>query len=137
MYLKTDVVLLAYRFPTFRKTCMDAYKLDPLHYYTAPGLSLDALPKQTKIDLELHADIDMHLFIEKGDISMVFKRQPKAYNPHTADYNPEKENNFIMYNDANNLYGGAMNRSFPYSGFKWLTKNDQNNGKFKKETGKC
>ena len=28
-----------------------------------------------------------------------------------------------------------MNQPLPYSGFKWLTKNDQKNGKFKSETG--
>ena len=32
---------------------MDAYKIDALHYYTAPGLSWDALLKRTNIDLEL------------------------------------------------------------------------------------
>ena len=81
----------------------------------------------------------MHLFKEKGMhgcISIVSKRHAKANNPHTADYNPENENNYIMYYDANNLYGWAMNQPLPYSGFKWLTKNDQNNGKFKRETGK-
>ena len=53
---------------------MDAYKLDPLQIYTAPGLSRDALPKQTKIDLDLLTDNDMHLFDMRGGISMASKR---------------------------------------------------------------
>ena len=113
-------------------------QLDPLHYYTAPGLSRDALLKHT-VDLELLTDIDMHLFIEKGmcgGISMVSKRHAKVNNLHTADYNPVKENKYIMYYNANNLYSWAMNQPLPYSGLKWLNMNDQKNGKFKRETRK-
>ena len=61
--LKTDLTLLADVFLTFRRTCMNAYKLDPLHYYTAPGLSWDALLKYTGIKLELLTDYDQHIFI--------------------------------------------------------------------------
>jgi hypothetical protein len=152
LYLKTDVLLLADVFQKFRETCMNNYKLDPLHYYTAPGLSWDALLKYTKIELELLTDIDMHLFIEKGmrgGISMVSKRHAKARNKETLEdydcfeidsFEEEKlisnsdENgfvkddslvefskpNYIMYLDANNLYGWAMSQPLPYSGFKWI-----------------
>ena len=44
---------------------MGFYKLDPLNYYTAPGLSWDALLKHIKIDLEFFTDMAMHLFMEK------------------------------------------------------------------------
>ena len=72
----------------------------------------------------------MHMFIEKGmrdGISMDSKRHAKANNPHTADYEPEKDNNYIMYNDANNFYWWEMSKPLPYSGFKWKETKD---GKF-------
>ena len=74
---------------------MDAYKADPLHCYTAPGLSKDALLKHTNVDNDLLTDVDMHLSIEKcmcGGISMVSKRHAKANNLNTTDFNPKKEN---------------------------------------------
>ena len=37
-------------------------------------------------------------------------------------YNSGKENKYITYLDANNLYGWATSQYFPYSEFKWLNK---------------
>lgn len=47
LYLKSDVLFLADVFENFRKTSLKHYKLDPCHYYTAPGLAWDACPKET------------------------------------------------------------------------------------------
>ena len=41
IYLQLDVLLLADFFEKFRRTCLDFYKLDPVHYYTTPGLAWD------------------------------------------------------------------------------------------------
>ena len=35
-------------------------------------------------------------------------------------YDEYEESNFIIYLDANNLYGWTMSQYLPYSGFKWL-----------------
>ena len=49
LYLKTDVILLAEVFENFRTNCLAAYELDPAHYYTTPGLSWDAMLKNTQV----------------------------------------------------------------------------------------
>ena len=59
---------------------------------------------------------------------MVSLRHAKANNPHTADYNPKKENYYIMYHNANNLYGLAMN-TLVSSGLPRMTKNGKLKGK--------
>ena len=123
LYCRTDVLLLADVFETFRKTCMGQYSLDPAHYYTSPGLSWDALLKKTGVELELLTDYDQHLFIEKGlrgGISMVSKRYARANNPLIEGYNSSKPNTHILYLDANNLYGWAMSQPLPTGGFKWV-----------------
>ena len=122
LYVKTDVALLADVFENFRKLCLQQYGLDPAHYFTSPGLSWDALLKKTGVELELFTDLEMHLFVERGirgGISMVSKRYAKANNPLVSGYDESKPSSYIMYLDANNLYGWAMSKPLPKSGFKW------------------
>lgn len=122
IYLRTDVLLLADVFETFRNTSMQNYDLDPANYFSAPGMSWDALLKKTKVQLELLTDIDMHLFSEKGlrgGVCMASKRFAKANNPMCPDYDNTMPTNWIMYLDANNLYGWAMSQLLPVGGFQW------------------
>ena len=58
LYLKTDVLLLANVFENFRSNCLENYRLDPCHYYSTPGLSWDAMLRQTKVNLDLISDFD-------------------------------------------------------------------------------
>ncbi|KAL9971964.1 hypothetical protein ACROYT_G018195 [Oculina patagonica] len=122
LYVETDVTLLADIFENFRNICKEKYELDPANYFTSPGLSWDALLKKTGVQLELLTDYDMHLFVERGirgGISMVSKRYAKANNPCVEGYDPSKPKKHIMYLDANNLYGWAMSKPLPKSGFRW------------------
>ena len=123
LYNRTDVLLLADIFETFRKTSLRQYGLDPAHYYTSPGLSWDALLKKTGVELELLTDYDQHLFIEKGmrrGISMVSKRYARANNPRVEGYDTNQPTSHILYLDANNLYGWAMSQPLPVSNFRWV-----------------
>ena len=123
LYLATDVLLLADVFENFRDTCLKSYKLDPVHYYSSPGLAWDAALKMTKVKLELLTDPDMHLMVEdgkRGGISMITNRYSKANNKYMASYDESKPSKYIIYLDANNLYGWAMCQSLPTGNFKWI-----------------
>ena len=106
LYLKTDVLLLCDVFEKFIKTSLEYYCLDPSHYFSSPGLSWDAMLKMSGIKLKKINDVNVHLFIEqgmKGGISYISKR-----------YSSIKNNNTIVYWDANNLYGWAMIQPLPF-----------------------
>ena len=123
LYLQTDVLLLSDVFENFRKTCLKHYKLDPCHYYTAPGLAWDACFKETKHEIELLKDYDMLMLFEqgkRGGISHISKRCAEANNKYMKDFDESKPSTFIQYLDANNLYGWAMSQKLPTHGFKWI-----------------
>ena len=124
LYNDSDALLLVDVFENFRDICSKIYGLDPVHYYTAPGLAWDACLKMTGINLELLNDVDMLLMFEKGirgGISIISNRYGEANNKYMKCFNKNKLLKFLMYLDANNLYGCAMSEKLPTHGFKWLT----------------
>ena len=132
LYLKTDVLLLADVMENFRKLCEKHYELDPAHFFTIPGMAWDAMLKITGIELELLKDgqIEMLLMIEKGirgGISNAFKRYAKANNKFMKNFDPELKSSFIVYLDANNLYGWAMSKPLPVGGFEWMSEKELEN----------
>ena len=124
LYLMTDVLLLADIMESFRKVCRTNYGLDPLWYYTAPGLAWDACLEVTGIELDLISDPDMYLFTEmgiRGGISTITKRHAAANNKYMSGYDSGKSGRYIPYLDANNLYEWAMSQPLPYKKFEWMS----------------
>ena len=77
IYFNSDVLLLTDFLEKFRDTCISNYGLDPLHYYTLPGLAWDVALKMSRVNSELITDIDTHNFLEQsiyGGISMILNR---------------------------------------------------------------
>ena len=131
LYNECDALLLADVFENFRDLCLKIYGLDPVYYFTAPGLAWDACLKTTDINLELLSDPNMLLMFEKGirgGISMISNRYGEANNKYMSKgFNRNKLKKHLMYLDANNLYGCAMSEKLPTHGFKWLTSGEMEN----------
>ena len=125
LYNESDALLLADVFENFRDLCLKIYGLDPVYYFTAPGLAWDACLKMTNINLELLSDPNMLLMFEKGirgGISIISKRYGEANNKYMGKkFNKNKLSKYLMYLDANNLYGCVMSEKLPIHSFKWLS----------------
>ena len=79
----------------------------------------------TKVELELLTDIDMLLMVEKGTrggICQAIHRYSEASNKYMKNYNKDIISSYLMYLDANNLYGWTMSQKLPVNGFKWVKK---------------
>ena len=122
LYLCTDVILLANVFEAFRDTCLEHYKLDPVHFYTLPGLAWKACLRKTRVRLELLTDPDMLLMFERGirgGITQAVHRNAVVNNEYMGEvYNPKEESSYLQYLDANNLYGWVMSQPLPTGRFR-------------------
>ena len=107
---------------------------------SAPGLSWDAVLKMTKIKLELIPYPDMCVFFEKvtrGGLSYISNRYCKARNKYFKYSDPKQESKHIIYLDANKLYGYAMSKFLPISGFKWIDPKEFESNKYTNNSSKA
>ena len=84
----------------------------------------------------------MFQFIEKGmhgGVSYIANRYGKGNNKYRKEYNEKGPSKYIMYLDANNLYGWAMSQYLPTDGFRSLTEKEINKidlAKYKEDSKK-
>ena len=89
LYLKSDTLLLADVFESFRKMCLKICQLDPAKFLSAPGLAWQAALKKKEVKLKLLTDIDMLLMVTNGireGICHAVHRYTKANNKYMKDY---------------------------------------------------
>ena len=131
LYLKTDTLILACVVEEFRSLCYKTYGLDSAHYFTCSHLSGDAFLKKCRADLELLTDrthLEMVENMVRGGVSSVFEeRFFKANNRYVPEHNYNEYDTYGVLLDANNLYGGVMEKfPLPLNSFEKLSEFDLN-----------
>ena len=92
-----------------------------------------------KVELKLFSDLDMYTFFEKdmrGRVSYNFNGYNKANNKYLKSHDPKQESKHIIYFDVNNVYGYAMSKFLPTSGFKWIDPKEFNVNKYTSDSSK-
>ena len=75
----------------------------------------------------------------RGGVSYIANRYGEANNKCVKEYDEKAPSKYIMYLDANNLYGWAMSQYLPTSGFRWFTEKEINStdlSKYKEDSEK-
>ena len=122
VYLGTDVLIPADVSEKFRQVCMKVYKLDPVHFFSAPNLSWNAMLIATRVDLGLLSDIDM-LFFERGirgGINGIGELRHFRANKRDLDvFDESKANVYGAFFDVTSLYAGTMQQTLPVDSYEW------------------
>ena len=87
---------------------------------SGPELAWQACLKMTKVESELLTNTGMLLMVEKGTrggICQAIHRYSKA-NKYMKNYNKNIISSYLMYLDANSLYGWTMSQKLPINDFK-------------------
>ena len=80
-----------------------------------------SLFKKSGVKLELLTDIDMLFTVEKrirGAICHAIHKYANGKSKYMKNYDKNIESSYLMYLDANNLYGWGMSQKLPVNGFK-------------------
>lgn len=131
LYVCMDTLQLADILQETRKVYQRVHRLDMFQFYGLPGYTWAAFQYHLgnspyRPQLFMEGEMDKVCFIARairGGCSDSMLRYSKVNNPHMEfpkDYDPERPNTYLLYLDANNLYGWAMSQDLPYGDFQWM-----------------
>ena len=106
-YMYNDTLQLADAFEEFRRTCIDEFNIDPVHFQGAPGytwyLGLTHNPDLFKVitNQDIYLDIQSQI---RGGISQVMHRYCNV---------EDKPNESMFFLDVNSLYSKCMTYKLP------------------------
>lgn len=106
-YMMSDVLQLADAFEEFRRTCIDEFNTDPVHFQGAPGytwyLGLCQNPEMFKViqEKEIYLEIQSQI---RGGVSQAMTRYINVEN---------KPNESMFFLDVNSLYSKCMTYKLP------------------------
>lgn len=131
LYVCMDTLQLADILQETRKVYQTVHKLDMFQFYGLPGYTWAAFQLHIensiyKPQLFMEGEMDKVCFFARavrGGCSDSMLRYSKVNNPHMespGDFDPSKPQTYLLYLDANNLYGWSMSQALPYANFEWL-----------------
>ena len=85
----------------------------------------DAFLQKCNPSLDYFHDVDHYLFCKaslQGGLSVLTQRYSITNNnKHIEGYDPTQASKYLLYLDANNLYGWAMSQTLPCRGSEWMS----------------
>ena len=129
LYVSMDVLQLTDILVFIRNVYKEVHKLDMFQFYGLPGYTWAAFQyhiKDIEWKPELFCDGEMNkicFFLQavRGGCSGIMLRYSKANNELIHDYDRGRDRTYLLYFDANNLYGWSMSQDLPYANFEWVS----------------
>lgn len=136
LYVTNDVLLLTDIFEKFRKMYLKKYNLDPAHYYSFNGLTIDTCLKFTGVELDILYDIHHILMFETVNKPRPFTKTVHCQMEVDASGGSEvpeddgdketlqmniKSTKHIIQLDSPDIYEWILSQPLPINSFEWMT----------------
>ena len=133
LYLKVDVLLLAYVFEFFYRRIYKFFWIRSCPLFMYFWLYLWCNENFFCIRLKLIWDTEKYHFIEgmiRGDISVISKGYAEANNKFLKSYDPSNSTSYVIYLDTNYLYGHCIVQLLPFEVLDWVEPGKFNLGNY-------